>query len=161
SKKYTVQRRTADGVETVVVGPMAVKSEFVRPRAGDVLGPGRHRVFGTAWAGEDAVTRVEVSTDGGRSWSDADLTGPQAPYSWTLWEYRWEVAEAGDYSLLARATSSGGHVQPTAHDNLNGGYLIHHSRPLSVRVEVTRRLVPAPADADTLLYDMNAYAEEN
>jgi DMSO/TMAO reductase YedYZ molybdopterin-dependent catalytic subunit len=161
SKKYTVQRRTGEGVETVVVGPMAVKSEFVRPRTGDVLGPGRHRLFGVAWAGEEAVARVEISTDGGSSWADADLVGPQAPYSWSLWEYLWEVAEAGPYTLFARATSSGGRVQPMAPEPLNGGYLIHHSRPLGLRVEPAKRPVAEPADADALLYDMNAYAEEN
>jgi DMSO/TMAO reductase YedYZ molybdopterin-dependent catalytic subunit len=162
SKKYTIQRPTATGVETVVVGPMAVKAEFVRPRAGEVLGPGRHRLFGVAWAGEEAVARVEVSTDGGQAWSEADLIGPQAPYSWSLWEYRWEVAEAGDYTLLARAVSAGGRVQPLAHDPLSGGYLIHHSRPLSVRVEAKRLVADLmDVDADALLYDMNAYAEEN
>jgi DMSO/TMAO reductase YedYZ molybdopterin-dependent catalytic subunit len=161
SKKYTVQRRTDMGVETVVVGPMAVKSEFVRPRAGDVLGPGRHRLFGVAWAGEESVARVEISTDGGRSWAEADLTGPKAPYSWSLWEYRWEVAEAGEYTLLAKATSTSGRVQPLSHESLNGGYLIHHARPLSVRIETARRYVTLQADVNALVYDMNAYAEEN
>jgi DMSO/TMAO reductase YedYZ molybdopterin-dependent catalytic subunit len=161
SKKYTVQRQTAAGAQTVVVGPMAVKSEFVRPRDGDVLGPGRHRLFGVAWAGEEAVTRVEVSTDGGRLWADADLIGPRAPYSWTLWEYLWEVAEAGSYALLARATSSGGRVQPLAHDTLNGGYLIHHSRPVALSVVGRGRQEAVHADVDTLMWDMNAFAEEN
>src|SRR5436305_10033157 len=58
--KYTVQRRTAEGVETVVVGPMAVKSEVIRPHAGEVLGVGTNRLFGVAWAGPEAVARVDV-----------------------------------------------------------------------------------------------------
>jgi hypothetical protein len=103
---------------------------------------------------------VEVSTDGGRTWNPADLIGLRAPYSWTLWEYLWEVAEPGAYELLTRATSAGGRVQPDRHDPLNGGYLIHHSRLVAVRVEGARRSREERGDAATLLYDMNAYAEE-
>jgi DMSO/TMAO reductase YedYZ molybdopterin-dependent catalytic subunit len=161
SVKYTVQRATPNGQETVVVGPMAVKAELIRPAAGAELGIGTNRLFGVAWAGEEAVERVEVSTDGGLSWTEAELLAAPAPYCWTLWEYLWEVGEPGDYSLLTRAVSATGRVQPSRHDPLNGGYLIHHSRPVPVRV---RTGVPAQAqhaDTETLLYDMNAYAEEN
>jgi DMSO/TMAO reductase YedYZ molybdopterin-dependent catalytic subunit len=161
SVKYTVQRRTDHGVETVAVGPMAVKSEIVRPADGAVLGLGTNRVFGVAWAGEETVARVEVSTDGGRTWAPAQLVGLQAPYSWTLWEYLWEVAEPGPYSLLARAVSAGGRVQPAEHDPLDGGYRIHHSRPTTVHVAEARRSQAQLGDLDALLYDMNAYAEEN
>jgi len=59
------------------------------------------------------VAAVEVGIDGGQVWSRAELIGPRAPYSWTLWEYLWEVAEAGTYALLARAVSASGQVQPS------------------------------------------------
>ena len=81
SVKYTVQRRTERGLETEVVGPMMPKSEIIRPRDGDVLGLGGNRFFGVSWAGEESVSRVDVSTDGGTTWNDATLVGPQAPYS--------------------------------------------------------------------------------
>jgi DMSO/TMAO reductase YedYZ molybdopterin-dependent catalytic subunit len=161
SKKYVIQRRTSQGLETVPVGAMAVKSEILRPGPGSVLGVGTNRLFGVAWAGEEAVARVEVSTDGGKSWNDAELLGLQAPYSWTLWEYLWEVAVPGDYSLVARAVSKSGKTQPKEHDPVLGGYMIHFSRPMAVRVESARQSQESWADADTLLYDMNAFAEEN
>jgi hypothetical protein len=159
SVKYTVRRRTERGVEPEIVGPMMPKSEIIRPRAGDVLRLGGNRLFGVAWAGEDSVSRVEVSTDGGATWSDATLMGPQAPYSWTLWEYLWEAESPGEHTVLVRATSSRGRVQPAEHDPLNGGYLIHHSR--SLRLRVAGRRAADIANAETILYDMNAYAEEN
>jgi DMSO/TMAO reductase YedYZ molybdopterin-dependent catalytic subunit len=158
SVKYTVQRRRGAGLETEVVGPMAVKSEVVRPRAGEVLGLGGNRFFGVAWAGEEAVARVEVSTDGGRTWDAAALIGPQAAYSWTLWEYFWEAHQPGEYTILVRAVSAGGKTQPAEHDPLHGGYLIHHSRPLTVCVAGR---AAAPVEVDSLVYDMNAFAEEN
>ena len=61
TKKYTIQRPAAQGQETVIVGPMAVKAEIIRPQAGAALGLGTNRLFGIAWAGEDAVARVEVA----------------------------------------------------------------------------------------------------
>jgi hypothetical protein len=140
---------------------MAVKSEIIRPHTGETLGVGTNRLFGVAWAGPDAVARVEVSTDGGLSWAGAELIGPRAPYSWTLWEYLWEVAEAGPYTLLARAASAAGAVQPAEHDPLHGAYLIHHSRPTAVQVLRSRHSHDHRGDPETLLYDMNAYAEEN
>jgi hypothetical protein len=161
TKKYTVQRQTSGGLETVVVGPMAVKAEIIRPTADAILGVGMNRLFGVAWAGEKAVARVGVSTDGGQTWDQAELIGPRAPYSWTLWEYLWEVAESGDYSLLVRAEAESGAIQPLQHDPLLGGYVIHFSRPTHVRVEGARRSYAYRSDLDTLLYDMNAYAEEN
>lgn len=161
STKYTIKRQTDSGTQTVVVGPMAVKSEIIRPAADSKLGLGANRVFGVAWAGDDAVAGVDVSTDGGRSWSEAVLLGPHAPYSWTLWEYLWETATPGSYTLLARARSAAGHVQPMSHERLNGGYMIHHARPLAVTVEAGRRSPAQPTTAHTMLYDMNAFAEEN
>src|SRR6266404_2645324 len=159
--KYTIQQRTARGEETVVLGPMAVKSEIIRPSPDAVLGLGTNRLFGVAWAGEEAVARVGVSTDGGHTWEQAELIGPRAPYSWTLWEYLWEVAEPGDYTLFTRAEAESGTVQPVRHDPLLGGYMIHFSRPRNVHIEGARRSHAHRSDLDTLLYDMNAYAEEN
>jgi DMSO/TMAO reductase YedYZ molybdopterin-dependent catalytic subunit len=160
--KYTVQRPSASGeLKRVVVSSIAVKSEIIRPQPGAVLGLGTNRLFGVAWAGEQAVSAVEVSVDCGQTWNRARLTSPRVPYSWTLWEYLWNVSEPGTYSLLARARAETGEVQPLAHDPRNGGYLIHHSRPTTVRVERARRIEDQPSDEDLILYDMNAYAEEN
>ncbi len=162
SVKYTVQRpRSSGGLEKLPVTSIAVKSEIVRPQRGAVLGIGTNRLFGVAWAGPRTVAAVEVSVDYGATWHRADLMGPRAAYSWTLWEYLWEVHEPGSYSLLARAIVDDGQVQPLSHDPWNGGYMIHHSRPITVRVERVRRIYDEPSDADSILYDMNAYAEEN
>lgn len=158
--KYTVRRRSGTGLETAVVGPMAVKSEILRPRQGEVLGLGQNRVVGLAWAGEEAVARVEISANG-RDWTPAELIGPRAPYSWTLFEATWQVDTPGDYSLYARAVSESCQVQPAEHDPLHGGYLIAFSRPTDVRVAATEREAPQPRDWEALLYDMNAFAEEN
>jgi hypothetical protein len=62
---------------------------------------------------------------------------------------------------MCRATSASGRAQPTEHDPLHGGYMIHYSRPVPVRIAAMQRSLASRADLDTLLYDMNAFAEEN
>jgi DMSO/TMAO reductase YedYZ molybdopterin-dependent catalytic subunit len=158
--KYTIRRHEADGERVVRLMRMAVKSEIIRPRAGAAVAPGIHRVAGTAWGGEEAVARVEVSVDGGQSWADAALIGPQAPYPWTLWEYAWEADAPGEYTLMCRATSEAGDTQPTAHDPLRGGYVINFPRPHPVRIVAARRESETWSDAAALLYDMAQQAEE-
>ena len=114
---------------------MQPKSEILKPTEGSTVGVGLHRILGVAWAGPDAVEAVEVSTDGGRTWAQAELAGISAPYSWTMWEYSWRPTQPEGCVLLSRAVATSGRVQPMRHDPLCGGYLIHHSRPVNVRVE--------------------------
>jgi DMSO/TMAO reductase YedYZ molybdopterin-dependent catalytic subunit len=161
TKKYTIRRFNGQSLESAAIQNMAVKSEIVRPGKGEVLGLGKQRVFGLAWAGEETIGRVEVSSDGGRSWREAELLGPFAPYSWTLWEYSWEVKQPGSYQLVARAASASGRVQPREHDPLLGGYMIHFSRPIPVEVAAVPATEASFASADVLRYDMNAFAEAN
>jgi DMSO/TMAO reductase YedYZ molybdopterin-dependent catalytic subunit len=158
--KYTIKHRTGGGVRTDVVGPMPVKSEIVRPLENSVLGIGANRLFGMAWAGEHAVAAVEVSVDGGVSWQRAELQGPQAAYSWTAWEYLWETAAPGDYTLLARGISEDGHVQPMDHDYDRGGYLINFSRPIPVRIDANQLSKDFVGDVAKLQREMAAVARE-
>jgi DMSO/TMAO reductase YedYZ molybdopterin-dependent catalytic subunit len=77
-------------------------------RAGEVVLTGR------AWSGRGPVTRVEVSTDGGAGWADAELVpaDPGQPWAWRFWSMPWH-ARPGRVELLARATDATGDVQPT------------------------------------------------
>lgn len=161
STKYTIQQRADDAMQRVVVGPMAVKSEILRPRTGDILRLGENRIVGLAWAGEEAVARVEFSADGGRNWRPANLVGPRAPYSWTLWEAAWRVDMPGGYDLAARAIAESGQTQAVHHDPLLGGYMITFGRPVKVEVAASGGKETPRADLQALLYDMNAFAEEN
>lgn len=160
SVKYTIERRTGAGTQAEIVGPMPVKSEIIRPADDSVLGVGTNRIFGAAWAGDDAVAAVEVSVDGGESWHQAELIGPTAPFSWTLWEFLWEVAGAGATSLLSRAISKRGEVQPLRHDPLRGGYLINFSRPTRVRIDPKLRSRDSLGDVASLHREMMSMAME-
>jgi hypothetical protein len=49
---------------------LAVKSTITSPEDQSSLMTGPQVIRGFAWAGEEAIERVEVSTDGGSRWSD-------------------------------------------------------------------------------------------
>jgi sulfane dehydrogenase subunit SoxC len=69
---------------------------------------GRHRLTGRAWSGSPPATRVEVSTDGGSTWSDADLAAPVAHWAWRAWSFDWYADVPGDYELCVRAHDTTG-----------------------------------------------------
>jgi sulfane dehydrogenase subunit SoxC len=75
-------------------------------------GPGFHEITGLAWSGAGAVKRVEVSTDGGRTWKDAQLHDPIARKAHTRFSspWNWDGTEA---VLQSRCTDETGTVQPT------------------------------------------------
>jgi DMSO/TMAO reductase YedYZ molybdopterin-dependent catalytic subunit len=160
SVKYTIEHATGSGRRIDVVGPMPVKSEILRPSDGTILGVGGNRIFGMAWAGESAVAAVEISTDGGETWQRAQLHGPVARFSWSPWEYLWEVAAPGCYTILARAVAEDGQVQPMQHDRRRGGYLINFCRPIKVSVDAARTSADRFGDAKSLQQEMTSMARE-
>ncbi|UPW01814.1 molybdopterin-dependent oxidoreductase [Halorussus gelatinilyticus] len=72
----------------------------------------RIEVAGHAYAGTRGIRKVEVSTDGGETWADADLSKPLAGEDvWRQWRYAWD-AEPGDHEVVVRATDGEGNLQP-------------------------------------------------
>ena len=68
-------------------------------------------VRGVAWSGDDEIERIEVSADGGDTWSDAELFGPDYAGAWRLFRFDW-TPSPGSYTLCSRATDSVGRTQP-------------------------------------------------
>ena len=96
-----------------MVTTMGIKSVMTDPRDGDPpLTRGLYMVRGLAWSGCGAITRVEVSIDGGKSWRDADLEEPREKWLWARWYYPWDVQGPGTYNIMSRATDEAGRVQP-------------------------------------------------
>ncbi len=123
------------------LGPLKLKSEIARPRAYETLAANRvYPVFGAAWAGETEVAAIAVSTDGGRTWDDAEFVDAVQPYAWRRWTYDWLTPEEpGRYTLMARAAGADGTVQPDTHDERYGSYVIHHPLPIHVFVAADAR----------------------
>jgi DMSO/TMAO reductase YedYZ molybdopterin-dependent catalytic subunit len=75
--------------------------------------PGTCSLEGRAWSGWAPVTRVELSDDGGETWSEATLDEPLSDFAWRRWTYEWDAAP-GEHELCCRATDEAGNVQPLA-----------------------------------------------
>src|SRR5260370_12040652 len=109
---------------------MQVKAQMARPSAGEVVPVNRaYRVHGAAWAGEADVARVDVSSDGGKTWAPARLLGSPVPFSWRLWEWNWTPKRAGKATLLARASDGRGRAQPLPLYPHRRPYIITHTPP--------------------------------
>jgi len=116
-----------------VLTGLNVKSVISGPSDGGTLKSGRVVVHGAAWAGEADVVKVEISTDGGATWTPAKLGHEQAHYAWRLWSYEWK-AKGGDYTILTRATDSQGRTQPDAPVWNPSGYLYNAVDQVKVHV---------------------------
>lgn len=77
------------------------------------------QLSGRAWAGRRTVTRVELSADGGATWTNATLGEQVGEFAWRGWRCEWN-ATPGRYKLTVRATDSDGNVQPAEAWNLQG-----------------------------------------
>jgi sulfite oxidase len=110
-----------------------VKSVISGPDDGATVKAGRVAVHGTAWAGEADIVKVDVSTDGGKTWNPAKLGHEQAHYAWRLWSYEWK-AKGGDYAILSRATDSLGRIQPEAPVWNPSGYLYNTVDQVKIHV---------------------------
>jgi sulfane dehydrogenase subunit SoxC len=91
---------------------MDAKSIITKPAHPVQLDRGWHEISGLAWTGRGRITRVDVSTDGGESWREAELQTPVLPKAHTrfrmMWQWRGDPA-----TLMSRATDESGYVQPT------------------------------------------------
>jgi sulfane dehydrogenase subunit SoxC len=95
---------------THMIGP---KSVITFPSGGQQLsGPGFYEISGLAWSGSGAIRRVEVSTDGGGSWKDAELRSPTLPMAHTRFGCHWKW-DGKECVLMSRCTDQLGTVQPT------------------------------------------------
>jgi hypothetical protein len=68
-------------------------------------------IQGVSFSGDRGISRVEVSTDSGKTWQDAVLQPPLGPYTWVHWQHEWLDPKLGETVLMARATDGTGELQ--------------------------------------------------
>lgn len=78
-------------------------------------------IYGWALAGPSGIKRVEVSTDDGVTWHDAQLVENGSRYVWTVWKYHFAPQAAGDFMIRVRATDGDGVMQPPADPQTGSG----------------------------------------
>jgi len=110
------------------------------------LGLAQQVINGRAWSGCAPITKVEVSADGGFSWTEATLEDSVSPYAWRSWSYVWDPTKPGEYELCARATDDAGNVQPIAQNWNREGVQNNSVHRVRVVVVEPGNQVQAPAD---------------
>ena len=86
-------------------------SKITTPAPDAPVHVGAVTIGGVAFAGARGIRQVEVSTDGGKTWQPTKLLPPLGPNTWILWEYNWQPAKPGQYTVTVRATDGTGVVQ--------------------------------------------------
>ena len=119
--------------EAAPVGSIQIRSLVASPIAGTSVPEGHLTVRGAAWSDGAAITRVEVSADGGRSWDDATLGESDGAFAPTPWTATVRV-DKGEAEVVARATDAEGRTQPSEPRwNGNGyGNNVVHRVPVEV-----------------------------
>ncbi len=111
TSKYT--DTLPDGSSRQFTYMMEAKSVITYPAPDHKLAQrGFYEISGLAWSGKGRIRRVDVSTDGGKTWKEARLQAPvlnRAAVRFRL-PWRWEGGEA---ILQSRAIDESGYVQPT------------------------------------------------
>jgi DMSO/TMAO reductase YedYZ molybdopterin-dependent catalytic subunit len=132
---YAYWKRRGDIAELAPLTEMQIKAQIAKPAQGDTV-PANSivHVHGAAWASDEEITKVEISTDGGATWSEANLVGASKANAWRLWEFDWRTPPPGQADLIARATDSQGGTQPIHRDSDRGTYMINHLLPITVQV---------------------------
>jgi sulfane dehydrogenase subunit SoxC len=102
-----------DGTAREFTFIMEAKSVITSPSGGQRLAePGFQEISGLAWSGRGRIAQVDVSTDGGQTWSLATLQEPVRPIAWTRFRMPWNW-DGQPARLQSRAIDETGYVQPT------------------------------------------------
>jgi DMSO/TMAO reductase YedYZ molybdopterin-dependent catalytic subunit len=121
----------ADNKNFKVMESMPVRGILTNPANGTTFAAGTRSIplRGAAWAGDHAVTRVDVSIDFGATWKPATLAKPTNRYDWTRWTATLDLPSDGYYEIWTRATDDRGVAQPHIAGNWNpqgyGGNPMH------------------------------------
>ena len=132
-----VTKETADPAKGITINGLPLNSAICEPVPHARLLPGAATLRGYATATNRAVARVDVSLDGGRTWSQAELEDHLGgPWSWTFWHATLDLPE-GEHELAVRAWDDAGQTQPALPDDTWNykGYLSAAWHRVSVLVE--------------------------
>jgi sulfane dehydrogenase subunit SoxC len=101
----------ADGKARQFQLRMETNSVITSPSGMMEIKPGRNRITGLAWSGHGQIVKVEVSTDAGKSWKQAQLNEPVLRKAQTRFQMDW-VWDGKPTKIVSRSTDERGNVQP-------------------------------------------------
>jgi sulfane dehydrogenase subunit SoxC len=113
SMNHSVMRADVGGKSRWYHFEWAPKSVITRPSAGmKIPRPGYVEITGLAWSGGGKIAKVDVSTDGGKSWKEAKLQAPVLPKAHTRFNFDW-AWDGQEAVIQSRCEDEKGVVQPS------------------------------------------------
>ena len=91
--------------------PVNTNARIDRPGRNVPWSGGAVTVAGIAFAGARGISKVELSTDGAKSWAPATIEPPMGPLTWVRWTYEWTPNGTGPARLVVRATDGSGNTE--------------------------------------------------
>src|SRR5881396_671584 len=77
---YAYWRKRGDIAELAPLSEMQIKAEIAKPTQGEIVpANSTFRACGAAWTSDGEITKVELSTDGGRNWSEVTFIDKPIP----------------------------------------------------------------------------------
>ena len=123
--------------EMVIATSGVIKSLITKPQSNMVVKVGDPvKARGRAWAGENKVNKVHISTDFGIRWQETRLIQPANRYAWYHWETEITFENRGYYEIWARAFDDKGDAQPFSQPWNPKGYLgnVIHRVPVLINI---------------------------
>jgi sulfite oxidase len=107
-----VTSASVDWAMGITINEMPLNAATCEPADGAEVPAGALTVRGYAAATGRMIERVDLSSDGGLRWYQAEFERrPDAPWSWTFWKATLDLS-VGNYELAVRAWDSAGQTQP-------------------------------------------------
>src|SRR4029077_2244356 len=89
---YAFWQRGDGGPALIPLTEMQVKAEIAHPENNEVIrANGKYLVNGAAWTRGGGISKVEISCDGGKTWSETNLKDTSITNAWRLWEFEWQT----------------------------------------------------------------------
>ena len=123
--------------EMVIATSGVIKSLITKPQSNMVVKVGDPvKARGRAWAGENKVNKVHISTDFGIRWQETRLIQPANRYAWYHWETEITFENRGYYEIWARVFDNKGDAQPFSQPWNPKGYLgnVIHRVPVLINI---------------------------
>lgn len=130
TSKYTDP--LADGTARQFSFVIDARSVITSPSYPATVQRGWIEVRGIAWSGRGRIQRVEVSTDGARTWKNAELQAPVLPKAHTCFRLLWRW-DGSPTELVSRAIDDTGYAQPDwrALQAIRGRRTRYHLNPIT------------------------------
>ena len=132
----------ADGKARQFQLRMETNSVITSPSGTMEIRPGYHRISGLAWSGHGKIAKVEVSTDAGETWREAQLNQPALRKAQTRFQMDWDW-DGHPTKIVSRSIDERGNVQPnrkTLIEQVGENALFHYNAQQTWAIDTTGKV---------------------